>query len=192
MSKIKQKQQKRREEIVASALGLLTHSDFDDISVSDICRAADISIGSFYHYFTSKNDVLVGLMGLIDIYMEDTVLPLLTSENEAENLRCLAHHFALHVQSGGIERSRVISGVDITDTDISGGCRLTKRLVTDMMRRGQQKGQLTSSLSAERLSDFFMLSLRGVTVDWTRRGGGFDLVSYMDEFIGFSLGSYMA
>jgi AcrR family transcriptional regulator len=71
MSKVvKEKQAKRRSEIIESVIPLIASEDFDRISVSDIGKAAGISIGSFYHYLTQKTDILVGLMLIIDEELE--------------------------------------------------------------------------------------------------------------------------
>ena len=66
MSKISRKQAKRRQEIIEAAIPLITSASFEEISVSDICRSIGISIGSFYHYFSKKSDLLIGLLWLID------------------------------------------------------------------------------------------------------------------------------
>ena len=69
MAKIKQKQMQRRSEIIETVIPLLEKTSFEDLSMADICQAAGISVGSFYHYFHAKSDILVGLLALIDVYM---------------------------------------------------------------------------------------------------------------------------
>ncbi|MCD8254409.1 MAG: TetR/AcrR family transcriptional regulator [Oscillospiraceae bacterium] len=187
MAKVAQKQEKRRREITEAALPLLMTQDFESISVSDICSAADISIGSFYHYFSSKADILIGLLMLIDSDMESRVFPLLTSGDEPENLSRFAHGWAEHVAANGIERSRLITSARPTYMDESGTKRVTTRKLEEIMARGQEKGQITRAMDAQELASMFLLAMRGVTMDWSRMNGEYDVVEKMGKFIGLFL-----
>lgn len=187
MSKVAQKQEQHREEIIRTALGLMKQREFADISVQDICNAAHISIGTFYHYFEKKSDLLVGLLGIVDNYLEESVFPRLKEEDELENLRILTQGFCTHVVSNGLERSRLISAIEPYSRDVHGNLRPINRTVQDIMARGQKKGQIRRDKTPELLCDYYLIALRGVIVDWTRRGGSYDLppraADYMDLFL---------
>ncbi len=51
-----------REKILAMALDLITKNGFDPTSVADICLAANVSKGAFYHYFPSKQALFMELI----------------------------------------------------------------------------------------------------------------------------------
>ncbi|MBR2780913.1 MAG: helix-turn-helix transcriptional regulator [Eubacteriaceae bacterium] len=42
---------------------LFNEKDFDDVSVNEICRAAGVTKGSFYHHFDSKYEYLFSSTG---------------------------------------------------------------------------------------------------------------------------------
>jgi AcrR family transcriptional regulator len=48
----------RRDELLDVALGLCTTVGFDAMSVEQITTAAGVAKGTFYHYFTSKQDLM--------------------------------------------------------------------------------------------------------------------------------------
>lgn len=48
-----------RDKILDTAIELLWQQSYGSVSVDDICKAAKIQKGSFYHYFPSKIDVVV-------------------------------------------------------------------------------------------------------------------------------------
>lgn len=181
MRKVQMKQMKRRAEIIETVLPLLETAPFEELSVTEICKYADISVGTFYHYFTTKSDLLVGLLGLIDAYFINEVFSLLTSENEAENLRLFAHHWALYVEDHGLERSRLISRVEPSEHYLTGERREILDVLEHIFRRGQEKGQFSAPESPEKLTELFLLAVRGVCVDWSRRNGSYDLVARTDE-----------
>ncbi len=44
--------------ILEIAFGLFKSKGYDSVKVQDICSAADISVGAFYHHFTSKLEII--------------------------------------------------------------------------------------------------------------------------------------
>lgn len=180
MRKVQMKQMKRRAEIIETVLPLLETAPFEELSVTEICKYADISVGTFYHYFTTKSDLLVGLLGLIDAYFINEVFPLLTSEAEAENLRLFAHHWATYVETHGLERSRLISRVEPSEHYTSGERREIIDVLERIFRRGQEKSQFLALEKPEQLTELFLLLIRGVCVDWSRRNGGYSVVDRTD------------
>lgn len=51
--------------IIQALLGLLEKTEYDKISVSQICRKADLDRRTFYRNFVSKNDVLEQYISLL-------------------------------------------------------------------------------------------------------------------------------
>ena len=187
MSKVAQKQRKRRAEIIETAIRLMADTPFDALSVSDIYRAAGISIGSFYHYFSKKSDLLVGLLTLVDDALREEVFPLLDREDERENLLLLARGFASYIQGNDLERSRLIAAIEPFDTALDGRPRPLWTKLMELFGRGQEKGQITASLPPEELTRLYLIALRGVSVDWTRHNGGYDLLQTTDVLLGLFL-----
>lgn len=182
MSKISRKQAKRRYEIIEAAIPLITSASFEEISVSDICRSIGISIGSFYHYFTKKSDLLIGLLWLIDEDLAENTFPLLTSENELENIRIFSHGWAEHIDRHGLERSKLISAINPDSSDFSESSRESIKKLRELFGKALAKGQVRIKYDADFLTDYFLLMMRSVSTDWSRRDGNYDIVKKMDEF----------
>lgn len=51
-----------RQLLIDAALGLIWTNSYGSISVDDICKAAGVKKGSFYHFFPSKVDLAVAAM----------------------------------------------------------------------------------------------------------------------------------
>lgn len=192
MSKITQKQAKRRTEIIKTAMPIISGVGFDDISVQEICTQIGISVGTFYHYFTKKSDLLVCLLWLIDEDMENNVFPLLTSEDEIQNLCLFAHSWASYVHAHGLAHSKLISGINPESHDFAEGERPSVILLHDIIVRGQEKGQIIRDHSPAQLADSFLLTLRGITLDWSRRDGCYDIVEKMDRHMQLFLRAFKA
>ena len=185
MTRVEEKQAAKRAEIIEKILPMLEDRAFEELSVEDICAAAGISVGSFYHYFEKKSDILVGLFSRIDSWMEENAFPLMKKRSEAENLRIYARQWIRYVEANGLEHSRLISSINATDSTISGGKRITASVLEELFRKGQDRGTLSSEVPPETAAAMFMIALRGLALDWTRRNGSYSLTGQGDRYIDF-------
>ena len=191
MTKVKQKQRRRRSEILEAAIPLISQRPFEEISLSEICGELGISIGSFYHYFTKKDDLLIGLLWIIDEDLEENVFPLLTDENEIGNLKRFARGWAEHVNAHGIERSKLISSINPDSADFPERERPAVKKLCEIIAAGQAKGQITDAYDTQTLADLFLTTLRSVTLDWSRREGNYDVVARMDSHVDILLRAFL-
>ena len=51
-----------KQKLIDTALELIWTSSYGSVSVDDICKAADVKKGSFYHFFPSKVDLAIAAM----------------------------------------------------------------------------------------------------------------------------------
>jgi len=61
-----------RQKLIDTAIDLLWRSSYAAVSVDDMCKAADVKKGSFYHYFPSKQDLAIAA---IEDYFAQNILP---------------------------------------------------------------------------------------------------------------------
>lgn len=59
--------------ITETAMELIKIHGFDSIKVTDICESANISVGTFYHYFESKESLIENAYMKIDLLVEEHV-----------------------------------------------------------------------------------------------------------------------
>jgi len=51
-----------KQKLIGTALELIWKSSYGSVSVDDICKAADVKKGSFYHFFPSKADLAIAAL----------------------------------------------------------------------------------------------------------------------------------
>lgn len=73
--------QKRRNEILNAAQGLILSKGYNQMSIQDILDALQISKGAFYHYFDSKNAVLHAMIERMMDQAKESLLPILEEQN---------------------------------------------------------------------------------------------------------------
>lgn len=64
-----------RDRLVMAAAELFMRHSFDTVSVDDLCRAADIKKGTFYHHFPSKNDLALATYDFMWAYARTKLDP---------------------------------------------------------------------------------------------------------------------
>jgi hypothetical protein len=163
MSKVVQKQIQRRSQIIEKLIPKLKDTPFDQLSVADICEAADISIGSFYHYFKTKSDLLKGLMVLLTIIWLMRCSPSLIKENELEISNSLPW-LAQYINKHGLERSKLISSIKTLDVDIWQQASNIKKLV--ILLRKPEKGSITGN-TAQRFCRNIYSTSKECHTDWS-------------------------
>lgn len=47
-----------RQNIIQAAITLIKEKGYEQTTIPDICRSANIAIGTFYHYFKSKDEII--------------------------------------------------------------------------------------------------------------------------------------
>ncbi len=67
--------QRRRGQIVAAAVELFSRQGYNDTTIIDIARKADVSSGLIYQYFSDKEDILLlSLLDVLDSYKREIPL----------------------------------------------------------------------------------------------------------------------
>src|SRR6056297_3484662 len=92
-----------RKKIYDIGVELLSRKDFDDISISEICEKADVSIGTFYYYFNSKRGILFEIYEKGDEYFRNKVKPELNSSNSLTNLKKFLDSYIKYIKADGVE-----------------------------------------------------------------------------------------
>jgi AcrR family transcriptional regulator len=73
---MQQRSEETRQNLIAAALGLFAQDGYDATSVAQICQAAGVSKGAFYHHFSTKQELFLELLGMwmgqIDAKLEET------------------------------------------------------------------------------------------------------------------------
>ena len=57
--------------ILNTAQKLFNEKRYENVTIVDICKSADVSVGAFYHYFSSKDSLVVLYYEKFDQYMDN-------------------------------------------------------------------------------------------------------------------------
>ena len=86
--------------ILDAAIRLTRQVGFDKMTIRDICTAAGVTTGAFYHHFSSKEDLVAHAFSSLDGYMEKALAPY-RSEPAAQQLDRLLRLYARYMEDMG-------------------------------------------------------------------------------------------
>jgi len=167
-----------KQKILETTIRLYQTQDYESVTIADICRAAEISTGNFYHYFKSKDDVLYEGYEKLNRHFEEN----------ADELPCSPLkriEYILSVYLGSIEHNgyrfmsiflhhEILQRVSYEDTPM----RSTFIMLRDALEEAVSVGELKDADVSVLFYDIYRL-LKGTTFDWVVRQGAFSL---RDEF----------
>ncbi|MBR6237368.1 MAG: hypothetical protein IKR16_06500, partial [Firmicutes bacterium] len=74
-----------------------------------------------------------------------------------------------------------------TDLTLSGDERSSAKKLAECFARGQRLGTIDDSHPAAEAASLFMIALRGIALDWTRRNASYSLTERGDIYIDYLL-----
>ncbi len=166
-----------RQAILDAAAGLMREKGFHDLTVRDICAAAGVTTGAFYHHFSSKEDLLTQGFSSLDGYLEKAMAPY-AAEGPLAQLEVLLRSYARYMEEMGWQNmalyySRRLSH-PAAGTALAPG-RFTLRAMLDCFRALAEQGELSPRYDPAWTAEFCFRHFRGVVIDWILHQGGYPL-----------------
>ena len=170
MTSRKQQAIQSKRHILETAFTLTEERGFDSLTIQDICRAAGVSVGAFYHYISSKEALILEWYGVADEYFQDNVIPRLEKSDAdiTEKIIIFAEEqVGLGVRYGSKQISQLYRAQLLHNSDQF--FSMERVMVNGMMgllKSGIEKGELKEEVAVEELAHELFIIIRGITLDW--------------------------
>lgn len=181
--------QKTKKHIYECGIKLIRCRGYDHVTVEDIAKQAKVSVGTFYHYFASKSDLLEEDFNRGDIYFcehADSIF-----EDEKEDSQKIIDYFHLYARLSieeGLERVKTLY-IPTNQMFMTHG-RLMQELLTAFLKQAQERGTIEKSRIADEITQRLFVAARGVIFDWCLHDGNMDLEEEMQDIISRLVLSY--
>lgn len=176
--------EQRKRELLSQIKQLVKVEGLDKLTIRKICRELNISIGTFYHYFSEKSDLAWVMFSDMDMYFEYDVTNNFT-DNEITNLIDFCLAYARYVVNNGLEAALYLSVIPFKHQDrhYFAEDRAVFQVLLGIIQRGIDKQQIVYHQSEKMLAQMILVLLRGYFTDWAKCCGNYDLVKSTDNFI---------
>jgi AcrR family transcriptional regulator len=140
-------------------------------------------VGTFYHYYKTKEDVFYELYRNADEYFEDSVYPLLYSGDldTAGKILLFFKKYSEYNTENGLD---YVGQLYNTKNKFF---ILRDRYMLDLLYRiiteGQEAGEIKKEIDAEEIMEDLFIVSRGIVFDWCLHDGAYDLAEKMNSHL---------
>lgn len=173
---------KTKKKICKCSTNLIKRYGYDKLTIEQITKESNVSVGTFYHYYSSKFALLVEIYWHGDHYFLNNVVQL--KKKYKKCVERVSEYFVLYADlclNDGIEMTRSLY-VPANKMFITHG-RAMQELLTQMLKQGQANEEITDTIPAESITEQLFVVGRGVVFDWCLNDGKTDIKTQMRELI---------
>ena len=174
-----------------AAVALLAERDFDEITIRDIVARANVSIGTFYNYYSTKMEVFYETYRVADDYFREQVAPLLVQPTTLGRIQTFFHCYARYCSElTDMKMTRLLYNPDNPwfNRDSSNGM---VGVLIHQLEIGLQNGSLTGQDSAQEIATYLMIAVRGLVYHWCTLNGAYDLIEATHKYVGRLIAAYL-
>ncbi|MGD8455188.1 MAG: TetR/AcrR family transcriptional regulator [Anaerolineales bacterium] len=169
--------------IYTSAIELMEKEGFDNITIADISEKAGVSVGAFYHYFDSKNDILAEIFHRADEYFSTQVINSLGEESAPEQIVEYFDYYAKFNLSSGVETTQQLFSPKIKFFINEKRPMIT--ILHDLIIEGQKKKEIREDIDSKELVRYLFIMARGIVFEWSLYEGNYDLEARMHKYMAY-------
>ena len=162
-----------KEKILAQAQLRLDAGTFDEMTVRELCQAAGVSIGSFYHYFQSIDDLI------IEFYLSNAQRVETLRQNQLQNLAvwdALRTYLEFQIQgtlNTPVKRLKYIYTYNINHTRLP--LERQRAVIRELLEKAQAQGQMKMEFECEDIVNHFLILVIGNMIRYCIEDGHYDL-----------------
>ena len=171
---------KTREKIFNTTMKIGSKKGFADLKISEICKAAGVSVGTFYHYFPSLDSVFQEQYIAYDEFISKSIREKPLSGSSVDQLYQLFSLKYDYVSEKGVQFIvRQYSGqfkqIDTANTFFYSKERVMFKTLLSILQQGISSGELVTQIPADFIANSLLIFSRGLTIDWALKNGSYDL-----------------
>lgn len=181
-----------KKKLIQTSLNLFRTKGFDEVTINEICKKANVTTGAFYHHIKSKYGVIVEAYSEYDSYCDDKIKDIDASKSCMEKLYEYLKYQIDYTQDMGLETISVIYKIQITEDNkffLSEKRTLYKHL-NNIIKLAQENNELVSDVSSENITSELLLIIRGVVYNWCQCLGEYNLLEMENRIVGNYMKAY--
>ncbi len=165
---------------------------YDSISLSEICKKSEVSVGCFYHHFGAKEEII------FEVYRQADQKFAMIIENDpitGDTVSKILQLFTLQMQ-GAIEIGVTLltqlykSQITYPNNFLFSKNRIMPKVLTTIITEGQKDGSIRKDYTPEYMVRELLRFSRGVMYDWCAHGGEYDIIQDLNQSMSLYLQSF--
>lgn len=173
---------KTKAKITKVAWQLFHEKGYSETTIDDIIAASGTSKGSFYHYYSSKDELLSSLSEIFDAKYEEVMQTLDKDMNSYEKLLylCYTVHDMIEKEIPIGLLASLYSSQVVTkgDKHLQNQDRYYFYVIRQIIDEGQKRGQIITDMSVREIQQLYTLAERAIIYDYCISNGNYSLSEY--------------
>lgn len=168
-----------RNRILKTAIDMMSKKGFDNITIQGISKSAGVSVGSFYYYFNSKEDILFDIFHKADDYFNENIDKFKLG-TAADNIIVFFLHYAKYINSSGIDFAKKLYNTE--NKSFIKHDRAMFQIFFAIIKDGQDRGEIIQTMTTEEICNYLFIAARGVVFEWCLHDGKYNLESAICDY----------
>lgn len=168
-----------KNKIARIAWKLFHEKGYENTTIDEIIAESGTSKGSFYHYYSGKDELLSTLSSIFDAKYEELIQTIDPNMNSYEKLLFLCSEVHRMIEEeipidllASMYASQVIKKGDKHLVDQN---RYYYRIINQLVDEGQRRGQITKDLPYYEIAQLYIISERALIYDYCISDGSYSL-----------------
>lgn len=184
-----------KEKLMNTAVCLWKENGYDNISIPMICKECGVTKGSFYHYYKSKDDVLLSYFKVLENpMMVDLLAAIVVEPRYIEKIWLFMEFYTKIAIELGPELIKTLIQSDMkqgtnlfpfvareTADDVNRYSSYS--VLVKIFRKGQKCGEIRSDKSADDLMEMVEAAFTGLLLYWSVAGNKFNILERQKELL---------
>ena len=162
-----------------AAFQLIVSKGYQATSLSEIAEAAGLTKGAFFFYFTTKENMLLRLLDIVETNIVDPTVQRLNDlqGNAPDKVAEFFRFTSLH----GVSRPQelltlILVSVEFRNRDDAIGARVSRiydrlyECLEAILETGRDRGEIASAIHVRELVSMMIATHDGMMLEWYRRG----------------------
>ena len=170
-----------RSRIQSVALDLFDRQGFENVSVEEIAQAAGCSVGNIYHYFKSKDELVIHATELVDVAYA-RLEPMYLADDSRSGAEKLLDFVGQSLRISAADTflyKCFIQSIKYPEQGVlkKSPKRTYFRLLAELVELCKQEGSISPTYRTEDVVEYFVTLHRGMLFEHRIYEGGFDLIA---------------
>lgn len=178
LTKRKQQSLESKKNIYDAAMLLFSTKGYDNVNTKDICNEVGVSVGLFYHYFKSKEDIIIEAYSNTDNRYKEFSNSI-TADSAVDKIYEFYDFMGDYVIEEGVDLVKQVYKALLTSDNefFYSHNRFYFKKILQIICEGQEKKELSSDISPEEITESLVILSRGIIYDWCLHNGSYDIKS---------------
>ena len=176
-----------KERLFEAAISLFAKKGYDKVTVDEICEKVGVTKGAFYHHYRSKDQIILEEFKQMDEHYVRVAEEISSLPSSIEKLRAFNRAAITLMAELGVTLMKVLYHSQIAPhmrkPYLADGRRSLYRITGELIREGQERGEIRDDLPSEELAAMLIDCFRGQIYHWCLCNGAFDLVGTCDRLM---------